>query len=235
MAARILLTTFDCRDAVAISDFWATALGYEVNDLGSNPPEQIELHDPVGHGHPLFFVNVPEPKTVKNRVHLDLVTDLPMADEVERLVAAGRRQSRCTSTRLNSTTRTNGQCCGTQKETSSVSAARCRSTSPMGRAMRDAGRASDPAAIRSVTPMSGCVFARSLQGRWRRCTGSASPARARGPEQPVLPMRGVLAEQFLETSRAPTRRRGTQNLVGERVSPPRNLRAGQLMVGRRPM
>jgi catechol 2,3-dioxygenase-like lactoylglutathione lyase family enzyme len=89
MAARILLTTFDCRDAVAISDFWATALGYEVNNSGSNPPELIELHDPVGHGHPLFFVNVPEPKTVKNRVHLDLVTDLSMADEVERLVAAG--------------------------------------------------------------------------------------------------------------------------------------------------
>ena len=57
--------------------------------MGSNPPELIELRDPVGHGHPLFFVNVPEPKTVKNRVHLDLVTDLSMADEVERLVAAG--------------------------------------------------------------------------------------------------------------------------------------------------
>ncbi len=89
MAARILLTTFDCRDAVAVSDFWATALGYEVNHVGSNPPEMIELHDPVGQGHPLFFVNVPEPKTVKNRVHIDLVTDLSMAEEVERLVAAG--------------------------------------------------------------------------------------------------------------------------------------------------
>jgi hypothetical protein len=89
MAARILLTTFDCRDAVAISDFWATALAYEVNDAGSNPPEMVELHDLVGHGHPLFFVRVPEPKAVKNRVHLDLVTDLPLADEVERLVAAG--------------------------------------------------------------------------------------------------------------------------------------------------
>ena len=133
MAARILLTTFDCRDAVAISDFWATALGYEVNDLGSNPPEMIELHDPVGHGHPLFFVNVPEPKT--SRIECTLTwsrtSQWLMRSNVWWL--PGRRQSRCTSTRLNSTTRTNGQCCGTPKETSSVSAARCRPTSTDGR------------------------------------------------------------------------------------------------------
>lgn len=91
MTARILLTTFDCLDAVAVSDFWATALGYEVNHSRSNPPEMIELCDPIGHGHPLFFVNVSEPKTIKNRVHLDLVTDLSMGEEVERLVAAGAR------------------------------------------------------------------------------------------------------------------------------------------------
>jgi len=30
MTARILVTTFDCRDAVAIANFWATALGYEI-------------------------------------------------------------------------------------------------------------------------------------------------------------------------------------------------------------
>ncbi len=32
---------------------------------------------------------VPEPKTVKNRVHLDLQSETSMEDEVERLVAAG--------------------------------------------------------------------------------------------------------------------------------------------------
>jgi hypothetical protein len=91
MAARILYTTFDCRDAVAAANFWVVALRYEVNDSASSPPEEIELRDPDGHGHPLLFINVPEGKGVKNRVHLDLVTDLPMVDEVERLVAAGAR------------------------------------------------------------------------------------------------------------------------------------------------
>jgi hypothetical protein len=49
------------------------------------------LRDPDGQGHPVLFINVPEPKVVKNRVHLDLITDQPMSDEVNRLVAAGAR------------------------------------------------------------------------------------------------------------------------------------------------
>jgi len=91
MAARILLTTFDCRDAVTIANFWASALGYEIREEASNPPEEIELRDPAGTGHPLYFVNVPESKAVKNRLHLDLATDMAMDDEVTRLVAAGAR------------------------------------------------------------------------------------------------------------------------------------------------
>jgi Glyoxalase-like domain len=58
MAARILLTTFDCRDAGSIASFWAIALGYEVHEEASNPPSEIELRDPEGTGHPLYFVNV---------------------------------------------------------------------------------------------------------------------------------------------------------------------------------
>jgi hypothetical protein len=89
MTASILATTFDCRDAGTIAGFWARALGYEISESGSNAPDEFELCDPAGRGHPLYFVNVPESKTVKNRVHLDLVSDLPMADEVARLTAAG--------------------------------------------------------------------------------------------------------------------------------------------------
>jgi hypothetical protein len=78
---------FDCADPTALAAFWAAALpGYQVQP----PPEGFaswpealtawgvpeELHDSrsalVGDGPRLFFQRVPEPKTAKNRVHLDL-------------------------------------------------------------------------------------------------------------------------------------------------------------------
>jgi hypothetical protein len=66
----ILLTTMDCADALALSDFWAMALGYEhrVRTEG-----WVILVDPERKGVGLGFQKVPEPKTVKNRVHLDLL------------------------------------------------------------------------------------------------------------------------------------------------------------------
>ena len=42
-----------------------------------------------GAGPRLVFVNVPEPKTVKNRVHLDLVPDGSQAEELARLESLG--------------------------------------------------------------------------------------------------------------------------------------------------
>lgn len=47
--------------------------------------------DPTGVGPSLGFMKVPESKTVKNRVHLDLTTETSLEEEVERLVAAGAR------------------------------------------------------------------------------------------------------------------------------------------------
>jgi predicted enzyme related to lactoylglutathione lyase len=48
----------DCADPARLAEFWAAALGYVV--------------DPEEAGPRLFFQMVPEPKTVKNRVHVDL-------------------------------------------------------------------------------------------------------------------------------------------------------------------
>jgi len=39
----------------------------------------------------MYFMRVPEPKVGKNRLHLDLLTDGPMSDEVDRPVALGAR------------------------------------------------------------------------------------------------------------------------------------------------
>jgi len=79
--------TFDCADPRALSLFWNATLGYEFPppppgfgswDAFSEtlPPERRNMAsasvDPAGAGPRLFFQQVPEEKTVKNRVHLDV-------------------------------------------------------------------------------------------------------------------------------------------------------------------
>lgn len=59
-----LEVTIDCTDAGAMRAWWALALRYvEHDDM---------LIDPEGKGPPIWFQEVPEPKSVKNRLHLDL-------------------------------------------------------------------------------------------------------------------------------------------------------------------
>jgi predicted enzyme related to lactoylglutathione lyase len=77
----------DCAEHGRVVDFWAAALGYERRAVN----EQYVVLVPPGREPgppPLLFQKVPEPKTVKNRVHLDFRAD-SMADEVARLVGLG--------------------------------------------------------------------------------------------------------------------------------------------------
>jgi hypothetical protein len=73
----------DCRDQAALGRWWAEALGWEIDA----DDEETELRNPEG-GPTLLFLNVAEPKTVKNRLHLDVVPDDQDA-EVERLLSLG--------------------------------------------------------------------------------------------------------------------------------------------------
>jgi hypothetical protein len=75
----------DCEDFVAQGHWWADALGWQIVD---EDDEGIELGNPNGAKPTLLFLNVPEGKTVKNRLHLDFVPDDQDA-EVERLLAMG--------------------------------------------------------------------------------------------------------------------------------------------------
>jgi catechol 2,3-dioxygenase-like lactoylglutathione lyase family enzyme len=107
--------TFDCADPAALAAFWAEALGYRLDDPPEGfdcweqaldafgvPPERRNnasaVIDPAGSGPRLFFQRVPEPKRVKNRLHLDVraapgvLADERMAAleaEAERLVSLG--------------------------------------------------------------------------------------------------------------------------------------------------
>jgi catechol 2,3-dioxygenase-like lactoylglutathione lyase family enzyme len=114
-AVRTVQVTFDAADPGALAGFWCEVLGYE---LDAPPPgfdtwdaaleawgvpesernTASACHDPGGNGPRLFFQRVPEGKTAKNRVHLDvraapgLQGDERMAAleaECERLVGLG--------------------------------------------------------------------------------------------------------------------------------------------------
>jgi hypothetical protein len=85
MALTITNIVFDCANPAALATFWAAALGYATN---TDDPEHVWAYDPSRRKPYLLFNKVPEPKTVKNRVHLDLYTN-DMEVEVARLVALG--------------------------------------------------------------------------------------------------------------------------------------------------
>lgn len=91
MASRLYNITIDAHDHAALAEFWRQALGYRVayaepHETGIEPPD-----DPTEACPELVFVPVPEEKTIKNRVHLDLAPD-DQAAEVERLTALGARR-----------------------------------------------------------------------------------------------------------------------------------------------
>ncbi len=83
--------TFDCHDPYRLAAFWGKVTGYAQDPENPNEPDDPEayLASPDGSSG-LLFIAVPEPKTVKNRVHRDLVpTDRTRDDEVERLLSLG--------------------------------------------------------------------------------------------------------------------------------------------------
>jgi hypothetical protein len=81
--------SIDARDPSALGDWWREALGWTVvND----DPGAFEIRPTPDRLPGLLFVAVPERKTIKNRLHLDLRPDDRDA-EVERLLALGARRA----------------------------------------------------------------------------------------------------------------------------------------------
>jgi hypothetical protein len=91
MTSRIDHTTIDCHNAYALSKFWAEVLGFTDVPGDPNEPghEECMIIDPSGE-QKVLFIEVPEDKQVKNRVHFDLVpTDRTRDEEIERVLALG--------------------------------------------------------------------------------------------------------------------------------------------------
>jgi uncharacterized protein (TIGR03086 family) len=93
MAVRMKSITFDCTDPYRLAQFWAQLTGFtEDPDNGNTPDDPEALLLSPGGRLALLFIAVPEPKQVKNRVHLDLVPlDRRRDEEVERLLGLGAR------------------------------------------------------------------------------------------------------------------------------------------------
>ncbi len=111
MAVRYQLV-IDCADPELMVRFWAAALGYEVEppppgfatwddwrrDIGL--PESYlgtgadSIIDPAGGGPRIWFHALPDTKTVKNRLHLDIHAsggrDLPLEARRERVDSRGQ-------------------------------------------------------------------------------------------------------------------------------------------------
>jgi len=104
--------TFDCADPARLAEFWSTALGYKMQDppagfaswdeflTARGVPRELwnsrnAVVDPDGVGPRIFFQQVPEPKAVKNRVHLDVNVGggpaVPLEERRSRVDAAAER------------------------------------------------------------------------------------------------------------------------------------------------
>jgi predicted enzyme related to lactoylglutathione lyase len=79
---------FDCTDHHRVARFWAEVLGYTIRPAD---PEDIQddsvALDPIEGGLRIWCNQVPEPKVVKNRVHIDI--NMPNGAEMERLQRLG--------------------------------------------------------------------------------------------------------------------------------------------------
>jgi predicted enzyme related to lactoylglutathione lyase len=88
MSVHIHNITFDCADARGLATFWSGVTGWHV--YYDDDPEVVVAPSFPYDGTGLLFIPVPEGKTAKNRIHLDLAPETMTRDEaVDAAVAAG--------------------------------------------------------------------------------------------------------------------------------------------------
>jgi catechol-2,3-dioxygenase len=87
MSSSMFGVAFDARDAQAAASFWAAVLGRTVAD-GATSDNALIMADPAVPGSRIGFHRVPEGKTVKNRMHFDVITT-DFDAETDRLIGLG--------------------------------------------------------------------------------------------------------------------------------------------------
>lgn len=90
---RIGWVQIDCPDPERLAAFWAEILGVEIESRLGSPPQFVNLGRQSPDAPHVSFQRVPEPKTVKNRVHLDIVVgDVALATSRIELLGERRRR-----------------------------------------------------------------------------------------------------------------------------------------------
>ena len=93
MNTRLVNLVIDAARPRVLADFWAALLGWRV---AVEEPDEVDVRAPETDGWDLdlVFVPVPEPKEVKNRIHLDLASTTPahQAELVARALELGGRR-----------------------------------------------------------------------------------------------------------------------------------------------
>ncbi|MET0134750.1 MAG: VOC family protein [Kibdelosporangium sp.] len=87
MVSLIHNIAFDAADPYQLAQFWSQVTGRPVHE--DDQPGAPEAAIDLGNGSNLFFQQVPEPKTGKNRVHLCLWPDSTREQEFDRLLELG--------------------------------------------------------------------------------------------------------------------------------------------------
>ena len=90
MATRLWSVVFDANDRVALARFWAATLNWDIYD---ETHDEIGLMPTDGTRFIIVFVGVPQPKSWKNRLHFELVSESQahQAEMVDRLLSLGAR------------------------------------------------------------------------------------------------------------------------------------------------
>jgi hypothetical protein len=114
-------TTVDCANAYELSEWWKPVLGYADLDGDPNLPghEECMIRD-LGTGHQILFIEVPDTKAGKNRIHFDL---RPARAPATRSSSGCSPSARASSTTCAASTVPGppGSCWRTRRATSSAS------------------------------------------------------------------------------------------------------------------
>lgn len=77
----------DCSDPFRLAQFWSQMLGLPVHPDDESGDDEVAV--PLDGDRLLLFIKVPEPKTVKNRMHLCLQARPSRDEEIERVLGIG--------------------------------------------------------------------------------------------------------------------------------------------------
>ncbi|BCL24949.1 glyoxalase [Streptomyces tuirus] len=87
MVSVVQNVAIDCTDAYELARFWSQVTGCPLHPQDGPGDREVQVMLPEG---PLLYFNqVPEPKTIKNRIHLCLRPTTSREEEVERLLRLG--------------------------------------------------------------------------------------------------------------------------------------------------